>query len=55
MEKTKLDEMWKEHAADTFKQFVTKEIGWDEKGRPKCFGTGDAQSYCPLCIYKTQC
>jgi hypothetical protein len=55
MNAAELEKKWNEKSAETFKQFVTEEIGWDEQARPKCYGTGDGHTYCSACLYKTQC
>ena len=55
MDAKDFDEKWNDAQKKTFEEFVKTEIGLDERGRPKCFGTGDDGGVCVMCTYRAAC
>ena len=50
-----LQKKWNDLMKETFQRFVDENIGTDDDGRPKCYGTGDGESWCQVCFYRPTC
>ena len=50
-----LEEKWQEMAKETFNKFIDENIGRENGGPPKCFGSGDDHDYCVFCAFQRDC
>ncbi len=55
MNTEELEKDWEKLAKETFNTFIKEKVGLNAKGRPACYGTGDAKSYCAFCAYRESC
>ena len=55
MDTKETEKDWEKLINETFNTFIREKVGLDAEGRPACFGTGDAKSYCTFCSYREIC
>lgn len=50
-----LEQIWAQMLHDTFVTFSIEHLGAEESRPPKCYDTGDGQTYCEVCPWRPTC